>query len=80
MTPKIQLVKGLAALIDSLDSTPRAVVAKPIADEDRFPLYNVQNSTTIAESGTAIKSPYTEDYLRDMFTLKPLGKIEPKYK
>lgn len=69
MTPKIQLIKGLAAILNSLDSTPRACVTEPIADKDTFPLYNVQNSTKILESTRSIESPYREDYLRNMFLL-----------
>ncbi len=80
MTPKLQLIKGLAAILNSLDSTPAPVVIKPIANEERVPLYNVQNSTTDFGRREIIKSPYTEDYLRDMFSLKPLGEIKSNFR
>jgi len=81
MTAKQQIIKGLAALIGSLDSTP--VVRKPMQDDEKIPLYNVQNSTKLLPERDLITSPYTDDHLRDMFTLKPLSEkhldINKKY-
>lgn len=68
MTPKLQLIKGLAAILNSLDSTPRACITEPINNEYKVPLYNVQNQTEIPES-KAIQYPHREDYLRNIFLL-----------
>ncbi len=79
MTTKQQLIKGLVELLDILDSTP-VVRAKALEDDEIIPLYNVQNSTTLPKRDVLTTSPYTDNHLRDMFTLKPLDEIKSIYK